>query len=230
MEKQTIKSIIVEHLWFYLAASIFIMVALIIGASIDKGDEILFFSQRRTPFFNLVFCFATKMGEYYAYLVALAILLFVQYRKALMLPLIGIVGGYGSVFLKKLFLQPRPYDFFTQIGKWEEIVPVEGAELLTGLTSFPSGHTCSGFALISYVAICLKKSLALDLILFLFAMLVALSRVYLVQHFLFDIAVGAFLGLMVGLGAFHLQEQLKGAFKGIFDQHFPGIKAKNPRV
>jgi membrane-associated phospholipid phosphatase len=60
--------------------------------------------------------------------------------------------------------------------------------------SFPSGHTTSAFALFFSLALIMRRP-GWDAACFALAALVALSRVYLAQHFLADTLAGAGLGV-----------------------------------
>jgi membrane-associated phospholipid phosphatase len=60
----------------------------------------------------------------------------------------------------------------------------------------PSGHSASAFALAT-ILILLTKNKLLQVMLMLLAILVAVSRVYLFQHFMVDTIVGATIGLIV---------------------------------
>ena len=63
----------------------------------------------------------------------------------------------------------------------------------------------SAFALYAFIAFCLPNKKLVSLILFLFALLVGISRIYLVQHFLKDVYLGAIMGVMIGILLFWAQ-------------------------
>lgn len=71
--------------------------------------------------------------------------------------------------------------------------------------SFPSGHTVTIFALCIYVALCFRHRM-LSIGLCGLAMVVGLSRVYLLQHFMHDVGAGALIGSAIGLFAFSVVE------------------------
>ena len=66
----------------------------------------------------------------------------------------------------------------------------------------------SAFALFTYLALCLPRKAGTALIVLLLAVEVGISRIYLVQHFLKDIFLGAILGVLVGALFYYWQMRL----------------------
>lgn len=189
----------------YFSLFLFSFVAgLVLLAMIQQGDIILYFSDHRSPWGDAFFRNFTKMGEEIIYLLAVLILIFYRLRYALMIPLVAVVVTLVSFGLKALFLHPRPSLYFKD--QMDQINLVDNVHLLQGLTSFPSGHTMSGFAIYGILALMLpQKNKWLSALLFLMALLVGISRMYLVQHFLKDVLFGAFLGTLAALLLYYLQ-------------------------
>ncbi|MEZ5038653.1 MAG: phosphatase PAP2 family protein [Saprospiraceae bacterium] len=201
------------HWWrhnrlFWIAFSLFFILGGILLMLINKGDAILYFNGQRSPWGDLFFAYFTKAGEQFAYLALLLILLFVQYRYALILPLIGLSVTLVSALSKYIFSHPRPALYFQQEGLLGLIHPVAGVALHGGNTSFPSGHTMSAFALYTFLALSLAYKRSLSLVFLLFAVLVGVSRIYLVQHFLEDVVTGAAMGAAIGVLWYHWQYRL----------------------
>ncbi len=69
---------------------------------------------------------------------------------------------------------------------------VEGVKLHR-LYSFPSGHSQTAFLAASFLTYTLKNRIY-GVLIFLVAALIAISRVYIFQHFFMDIWVGSFIG------------------------------------
>lgn len=161
---------------------------------IEKPDVIFFFSERRTPFLDLFFTYFTKMGEEIMYLVFLVSFLFVKIRYAILIPLIGITVSIISHLTKSFFAHDRPLMYLENMGLADQVNFVDGVQLLIGPTSFPSGHTMSAFGLYGLVAFMFSRKKIWGVILFVFALLIGLSRNYLVQHFFQDVYLGALIG------------------------------------
>ena len=121
------------------------------------------------------------------------------------MPFTGIVVTILSFLSKSFFLHPRPSAYYKQLGTLQDISLVEGTTLLGGLTSFPSGHTMSGFALFTLLVFLLPKKKWVGLLLFSLALVVGISRIYLVQHFLKDVYVGALMGVGIATVIFYWQ-------------------------
>lgn len=134
--------------------------------------------------------------------VILSLLYFIKPRNYLHLVYVGGIGAtvaLVSYSLKSYFRHPRPSLYFDRNGMLDEIIKVGDVALHGGLSSFPSGHTMSGFALYAFVAFVIPKKKWMGVFLFSVALLVGLSRIYLVQHFLQDAFLGGILGVGIGM-------------------------------
>lgn len=194
---------------FYSLSGIFIIIGLVLLSLLETGDLVLYFGHNRTPFFDSLFSIITKFGEELAYAIITIALLFVRFRYAIMIPIIGILVTILSYVLKTFFKHPRPAVYFRDSPALDTVEYVGDVTLLQGLTSFPSGHTFSAFCLFGMLAYALHRirfGKALQLICFLLAALIGLSRVYLFQHFLKDILFGAALGTLLTIACIALAE------------------------
>ena len=96
------------------------------------------------------------------------------------------VAGLISWLIKKTFTEPRPYEVDLQILQLSD----------GGGYSLPSGHTTEAFASTMAVTLLLRNWL-ISVPMFCWALLVALSRIYLGVHYPFDIFVGMLIGSTV---------------------------------
>jgi len=199
--------IILENRWFFGLAGLFFLAGGFLLLQINTGDDIFFFSERRSAFGDVFFRWITTFGEAWIYFVALFYLLFQRYRYAVVIPMIGITVTCISYAFKAFFGQDRPMALLSKQGLFDLVKTVQGVELHSGATSFPSGHTLSAFALFTFVALCLPHKRAVAAVLFAFAFLTGISRIYLVQHFLKDVYAGAILGLFIGMVFYVVQER-----------------------
>jgi membrane-associated phospholipid phosphatase len=187
-----------EIKWFSIPVALFFVVGLIYSATFPYGTEILWMNNWRTEPLNSVFHFFSALGEAPTWFIAGATALFWRYRFVLMIALAGLISPFVYVLKDKAAVD-RPITYFYKKGMATEVVRVPDVDLNVGQTSFPSGHSMSAFGLYSLLALILyhKNNWILPLLLAFLAIMVGISRIFLVQHFLVDVLGGAFLGLLV---------------------------------
>lgn len=191
---------------FFIPVLLYFFTGVILLFLLDKGDLIRFFSDNRTEFWNTFFKYGTQLGEEYTYLISFIVLLFIRFRFALFLPLVAGLTAVLSISLKSFLAHPRPKPWFTALN--EELTYVADVYVNVSMTSsFPSGHTFSGFAVFGFLALISDRAW-LKALFASCAIIVGVSRVYLVQHFLEDVVFGAFLGTALAIGLYWLQSKL----------------------
>ncbi len=160
-------------------------------------DLNLFFFCNRTianPVLDALMPFLTDVRNWFsAYLLGAILLLIFGKREgriALLLLVVTIVVSdqVSSGLIKHWVARVRPCD------------ALEGVRLLTGKTggfSFPSSHAVNNFAIAAAFAWSYPR---FGWIFYLFAFLVAFSRIYLGLHYPSDMLGGATIGIGIGLG------------------------------
>ncbi len=103
----------------------------------------------------------------------------------------------GNTFLKPFFNRIRPYDFDITI---RTIIPKLSDP------SFPSGHTMAAFAFAHSAGTHLKKARPY---LYVAAILMGVSRIYLCMHYPSDVVFGAVFGICFGISSCKIYERLK---------------------
>lgn len=164
----------------------------------------------RTPFWDAFFKIGTHFAEPIAYITIILIVTAFSYRKGLFVVVAGSSAGIIAGILKAIFSQARPMRWFFDNHQeiWHSLSLFEEEwRSWDAASSFPSGHTTSAFALYSFLAFNARKGkLSVSTLCFLLAGMVALSRMYLLYHFLRDVTVGAGLGLCIGALVYYLQK------------------------
>ncbi len=187
-----------QNKFFTLPVLVFFGFVIFLRLQIQHGDEFLMLNDWRTEPFNSLFQFATILGEAWMFFVAGILLLFIHPRWTILVAAIGLLTLPISFYSKDKIGRDRPVTFFEKKGDWEKIAIVPGVKLMSGQTSFPSGHTMAAFGLYSLLASFLPKKNERWAMAFAFlAFAVAFSRVFLVQHFVVDILGGAVFGLAI---------------------------------
>lgn len=211
-------NIIKENRFFFGAFTLFFVVASVLLFTIEQGDAILFFSQHRSPVGDFFFRYMTKVGEEFFYFFIFGTLLFVRFRYAILVPLLGVLVTIVSLLSKSYFGHDRPYTYFKNIDQLDQVNLLEGIQMLKGATSFPSGHTMSAFALYGLMAFLVGWKRSLGLFFFAIAFLIGISRIYLVQHFLKDVYLGSILGVFIALLLYWSQKKIPNRPNGWLDR------------
>lgn len=121
-----------------------------------------------------------------------------------------LFSGIISQIIKHLVHAPRPHAI---ISNAEYPYFIEGVTL-SGMNSFPSGHTTSVFALAVLLALNTNDK-RISLIYLITAIITGYSRIYLGQHFLADVTTGALIGTLSALVVYWYLRQLKIEFRGV---------------
>ncbi|MFK8104955.1 MAG: phosphatase PAP2 family protein [Saprospiraceae bacterium] len=230
--------IIKDNKFYFSGFLLFLLVATIILLTTDTGAVIVYFSKHRSPVGDLFFKYFTKLGEEWAYISCLAFFLLRRIREGLLILVVVAFVFTLSFSLKAIFLQDRPHTFFSkqlktksniyQLKKLDDLNFIEGVVAHTGQTSFPSGHTLSGFALFGLVALMIRKKRGLALLWLSVAILVGLSRIYLVQHFLRDIYLGSIIGTLLAFLVYYVQGRFPYQADRWYDQPIHKLR-KSPQ-
>jgi len=165
----------------------------------EKGDIILFFNDHRSHYGDLFFRFATMAGEEITYVLVLIFLLIYKRSAAWLVPITGGVVMLVSKGLKEIFQQDRPVAWFKKLDLFEHLNVIQGEPLFSGASSFPSGHTMSAFALFGVLTLLLPQKKWVAILILSLAILVGISRVYLIHHFFVDIYAGSIIGTLLAL-------------------------------
>ncbi len=186
--------------WFCIPILILLNIGLIFNYCLPYGNEIIYFNSWRTEPWNSVFRFFTHLGEGWAYtFFAVFMVLAGRYRYALLIVVAGLITLPVQYALKDVIAIDRPLTYFEKQHRIQEVTRVTGVILNSGQTSFPSGHTLGAFALYSVLAMIFAEfKPRLGVLFALLGACVAISRIFLVQHFLEDVLSGGLLGLLVG--------------------------------
>lgn len=222
----SLTALIRENSWYFIGFLVFLVVGAALLFTIDTGDAVIYFSERRSSFGDLFFKYGTKVGEAGIYFVAIFMLLFVRYRYAIVVPFLGLSVTITTFVLKDFFGHKRPSLFFRHLGELDQLTLIEGVRLNGGTNSFPSGHTMSAFAIFTFLAFCwpMVNKKVMGLLVFLIAFMVGISRIYLVQHFLKDVYLGAILGLGLAMLWYYLASLPKRPW---LDDHLGDRRSKN---
>jgi undecaprenyl-diphosphatase len=143
--------------------------------------------------FDVFFTFITEIKYFYPiYAVALAGLIYFRRREGLVVVLLMILTIVISDQISSSLIKPL-------VGRIRPCSALEGVRLLVGCgggKSFPSSHAVNNFAGVFVLSSFFPRQAPW---LYVFACLVALSRVYVGVHYPSDIYAGAVIGTSIGV-------------------------------
>jgi membrane-associated phospholipid phosphatase len=186
-------SIIKGSKWFYIPYLIIFICCIAVIFIYTKAEIHIYLNKFHTPFFDNFFKLVTNLGDGIVLPLFLLIIVFIRFRYALLFLMVFLLSGLIVQLLKRTIFDDivRPAEFFKGIY---ELYLVPGIKQYYQ-NSFPSGHSATAFGyMICFAYIFTNKWIKIFLLLV--ACTIAYSRVYLSQHFLIDIAVGSFIGVL----------------------------------
>lgn len=175
------------------------------------GEALVWINKFARPDLDVFFQWITFIGDGGVIVAAILLLfLFVRMKYGLALLFSFMTSGLFTQLIKRTIESPRPKRFF---ANFMEFNLIEGYAYVSNL-SFPSGHTSTVFAMCTLLALYSKNNLV-KFALLITAILVGVSRMYLLQHFLLDVTVGALIGIFFGALSYQVFEKYS---KDIFEK------------
>jgi membrane-associated phospholipid phosphatase len=194
---QALKSSIKHALFFLVPYAVFLICAETILFINSKADIHLSINQHYSAFADFIMPYVTLAAD--GVTVTILILLLIGWNRkfGFWTGISVLVATAITQILKNTIFsgEPRPKLFFMNNPHPLRFVPhVENYFY----NSFPSGHTTAAFAFYFCLVFAVKNNY-LKAALFLFALLIGYSRIYLSQHFLNDVFFGSMIGTFSSL-------------------------------
>lgn len=183
----------------------------------SKPELELIINSYNTAYYDVFFKYFTYLGDGIFFALITAAVLIYDYKKGLILVVAGLLQ---MVIVRglKWFVFPgvhRPSSFMVNAMPEYKVHYVDG-EVLNAIDSIPSGHSSTAFTLFALLVLLLfYRRPLVSFFCFIAAVLVAFSRVYLMQHFVFDVLFGSLIGVVSAfvvykyLGKYLLQNDQK---------------------
>ncbi|NQU85160.1 MAG: phosphatase PAP2 family protein [Mariniphaga sp.] len=193
-------------LYFSLPFILFLFVGGVLIVILEKGEILLAFNSISNSQLDQIFLQVTKIGLGSFVAIVGALLIFYKFRWPILVFInLAWVGLFTALF-KRLFFnmasRPFHYFYYDDFSRFLYDAP------LSYYNTFPSGHTMTIYAICSLMAILINRKLV-SLVLFLIALMVGISRIYLLQHFFIDTYFGALIGIISTLLTIWLDNKLK---------------------
>lgn len=178
---------------FFLPYLSILMVLVPLLLVFSKESIHLFINDQHSLKADYFYKYITHLGDGFMPLILAIVYLFNSIRKSFIIITAGLLAGAMAQFFKRIVFPDivRPIKYFEGV---HDLYLVEGVHN-HGSFSFPSGHSATIFALCLCLAFFSKNNMS-RFFLFVIALLVSFSRVYISQHFLNDIIAGSFLGCL----------------------------------
>lgn len=186
---------------FLSAFALIWFVFLLVALEYSRINAHLLLNSYHTPFLDTFFKYFTYIGGGFPVYLGIAWCLF-NLRQGLYILLSQGVTALFTQALKYTCAHPRPYTYFNELGL--SLPPtVDGVHLWDAYNSFPSGHTSATFALCTCLAaITPPKYKYMQVVWLIAGWLGAYSRIYLSQHFVDDVLLGALIGVLCAAGMY----------------------------
>ena len=171
---------------------VFAFLLITIALSIPKQEGVLWINQHHFTWLDQLMVLITTLGAGLLFLPLLVAMLFVRFRYAILTLTVWVGHGILCAVLKR--------GLFGHLKRPKELIDnsllhfVPGVEVHSHF-SFPSGHTATIFCFAFLLSLFVRNTMA-TIGLLLIALAVGYSRVYLLQHFLVDVAAGAVIGVV----------------------------------
>ena len=175
---------------------LFLGIGIIVLFFSDKGNFLLWLNAHHNSASDFFFKYWTHLGDGLLFAFLGILFLMTSYYNTLVLIFTVISQTIIIQGLKRFVFDDvvRPRLFFEDFNALYQVPGVE----IHASNSFPSGHTATAFTVAVLLSLMIKNKYWTALLMVL-AILVGLSRIYLLQHFFIDIYFGSLIGFLNAL-------------------------------
>jgi len=178
---------------FLITSGIALTAGLVAVLSSDKSSLHYTLNAFHHPIADVIFKNITHIGGVSSAFLALVFLFFVN-RSAMIELIIALAFSIGVTASIKFIIAPNSVRPVYALKNLRTVPGVTNTEK----NSFPSGHTTYIFCIAASFAARIRKT-PLGFVIGAIAVAVAFSRIYLSQHYVIDVIVGGFIGIIGGL-------------------------------
>jgi len=190
--------------YLFLLAGIFLLFLF------EKGDILLWINKNHCTFQDWFFKYWTYLGDGLAFVVLIIFFISIRKYRAIKMIILAIISQTIVIQgLKRVIFSDavRPKLFFENFSELHQVAGVD----IHSYGSFPSGHTATAFTIAVILALIIRNKYTTALLM-IAAILVGISRIYLLQHFFIDVYFGSLIGFLNGIIIYSWLES--GSFNG----------------
>lgn len=184
-----------EEEQFSLGTFLYALLCLGFAFSFPKGAEVQYLTQNYIEPVHCIFAYITQIAELPGIIAFIALVLLKDRKQLFHYTIIALLTALTISIFKHLIFssseRPRAWALQQNI-----VLPINSSDLLH--YSFPSGHTAFAFCLM-YCLVMLFNERKFTYLFICIGILVGLSRIYLLAHFVIDTGIGALIGLSMGM-------------------------------
>lgn len=201
---QTLQRVLYTNRWFYLPYLLLLVPALVLQFTVHQFNISLWVNRLHNPTLDFAFNYLTDLGDG-LFAAAIAVMLLLYCRKFFWPAVLSFyVPAIITQVLKRLV-------FADHLRPGLRMKHLPDLHFVPGVTiheynSFPSGHSTSAFAVFLFLALISSRK-PFGLLFLVVAILVGLSRIYLLQHFFEDVLTGSLIGVTCTTLIYTLFEQ-----------------------
>lgn len=180
---------------FGLGTILYAMFCLGFAITSAKGMEVSYVTQHYSKILHSFFAYVTQVAELPGIIIFILLVVLKDRKQLLHYTIIALLTALTITIFKHLIFsssdRPRAWALQQHI-----VLPADASNLLH--FSFPSGHTAFAFCLM-YCLMILYNEKKWTFFFLSIGILVGLSRIYLLAHFVIDTGIGALIGLSMGM-------------------------------
>lgn len=197
--------LILTDQFFLVPFILFVILATATIGIVGNVELFLFQNQFYSHFADLFFLKITQLGDAALAFAIVFLLLRVSIRESLTFLFITLLLMFLTTLLKRYIFPDlgRPVEYF----EFQKVIRLANGYYPPGLYSFPSGHSATAFSIFLYLSF-LTKNQMIKLLLFLLALTVSYSRIYLSAHFPVDVVAGSLIGVTITFVAYYLSRKI----------------------